>query len=72
LFGVVKKGRTFTSQTTTIMKKSNNKTQNKVQLPAHLQIMADRWNSNYKNIASNYAKNYSYKITDATPDGYGN
>ena len=72
LFGVVKKGCTFTSTNNNNMKKSNNKTQNKIQLPAHLQIMADRWNSNYKNIASNYAKNYSYKITDATPDGYGN
>jgi hypothetical protein len=54
------------------MKKSIKNTANKIQLPAHLQIMADRWNSNYKNIASDYAKNFSYKITDVTPAGYGN
>ena len=54
------------------MEKSNKNTAKKIQLPAHLQIMADRWNSNYKNIATNYAKNFSYTITDATPEGYGN
>lgn len=54
------------------MKKSNKKTANKIQLPAHLQILADRWNQNYKNIASDYAKNFSYTITDVTPEGYGN
>jgi hypothetical protein len=54
------------------MKKSIKNTANKIQLPAHLQIMADRWNSNYKNIASDYAKNFSYTITDVTPSEYGN
>lgn len=54
------------------MKKSNKKTANKIQLPAHLQIIADRFNSNYKNIALEYANKFSYTITDVTPEGYGN
>jgi hypothetical protein len=54
------------------MKKSNKNTANKIQLPAHLQVLADRFNTNYNNIASDYAKNFSYTITDATPEGYGN
>jgi hypothetical protein len=54
------------------MKKSTKSSQNKIQLPAHLQIIADRFNSNYKNIAADYSKSNSFKITDVTPEGYGN
>jgi hypothetical protein len=54
------------------MKKSNKKFGNKIQLPAHLQILADRFNSNYKNIATEYSKKISYSIQDVTPAGYGN
>jgi len=54
------------------MKKSNKNTTAKIQLPAHLQVLADRFNSNYKNIASDRAKNFSYTIQDVTPAGYGN
>jgi hypothetical protein len=54
------------------MKKSNKNTQNKIQLPAHLQVLADRFNTNYNNIASDYSKNFSFTIQDVTPSGYGN
>jgi hypothetical protein len=46
------------------MKKSNKSIKKQIQLPAHLQILADRWNENLKN--------NSYTITDVTPAGYGN
>ena len=54
------------------MRKFNKKTTAKIQLPAHLQVLADRFNSNYNNIALNYSKNFSYTIDDVTPAGYGN
>jgi hypothetical protein len=56
------------------MKKQTKKTtvKKEIKLPAHLQLLADRFNSNYKNIASDYAKRISFKIEDVTPEGYGN
>lgn len=61
----------FTSTNNNNMKKSIKNTK-KIELPAHLQIIADRWNSNYKNVASDYAQKISFTITDVTPAGYGN
>lgn len=46
------------------MKKSTKKSEQKIQLPAHLQILADRWNENLKK--------YTFIIQDVTPEGYGN
>ena len=54
------------------MKKLTKKSEQKIQLPAHLQILADRFNSNYKNIAADYSKTHSFIIQDVTPEGYGN
>lgn len=54
------------------MKKNNKKTEikNEIKLPAHLQMIADRFNSNYKNAASEYVSKFEYKISDVTPKGY--
>lgn len=45
------------------MKKTKKTIKKQIQLPAHLQILADRWNENLKKM--------SYTITDVTPEGYG-
>ena len=54
------------------MKKATKKTEvkNEIKLPAHLQMIADRFNSNYKNTQTEYSAKVSYKITDVTPEGY--
>lgn len=49
----------------------NTPTEQKPILPAHLQMIADRINNNYKGVKEVFESKIACEIIDVTPEGYG-